>query len=181
MVTLRPNPPPVSPALARVIQDLAQAQGIQIPDPIPLASPSTPTSATARSYASATAAAEAASEWNSLLIQARAERGPQWDVLGQRYLVDVSSDLYFDPAALNPPPPEDLPDDALTREGTERPMVNGILHEGVASAASASPHLGTIGIGPGGGGTFSPSVDGREGSRFETPRRSLRSSGPNGA
>ncbi|KZP00470.1 hypothetical protein CALVIDRAFT_524797 [Calocera viscosa TUFC12733] len=168
MVALRPNPPPVSPALAQVINELAQRDGIQLPGPLPITAPSTPT--TGRSYASAAAAAESASEWNSLLIQARAERGPQWDILGQRYLVDEASDLYYDPTALNPPPPppaEESPPEA------DRPMVNGLLHEGT----SASPRPATIGL----GGTFSPSVDGRDGSRFETPRRSLRSSAPNGA
>lgn len=33
---------------------------------------------------------ESASEWNSLLITARAERGPQWDVGTQQY-VDLNS------------------------------------------------------------------------------------------
>jgi len=179
MTALRPHPPPVSPQLARVIQELAQREGIQLPGPVPLAAPSTPTGG--RSYTGAAAAAEAASEWNSLLIQARAERGPQWDILSQRYLVDEASDLYYDPTALNPPPPalvEESPVDptlAAAGEG-ERPMVNGMLY-GRDETASPRPTPATIGI----GGTFSPSLDGREGSRFETPRRSLRSSAPNGA
>ncbi|KAF8676976.1 Vps51/Vps67 [Rhizoctonia solani] len=41
-----------------------------------------------------------ASEWNSLLISARASRGPQWDVGLQQYLVDKDSSLYFDPTPL---------------------------------------------------------------------------------
>ncbi|CAE7075259.1 unnamed protein product [Rhizoctonia solani] len=45
-------------------------------------------------------AAAQASEWNSLLISARAGRGPQWDVGLQQYLVDKDSNLYFDPTPL---------------------------------------------------------------------------------
>ncbi|GLB40435.1 hypothetical protein LshimejAT787_0803060 [Lyophyllum shimeji] len=45
-------------------------------------------------------AAQSASEWNSLLITARAERGPQWDVGTQQFLVDKYSDLYYDPTPL---------------------------------------------------------------------------------
>ncbi|KAF5381953.1 hypothetical protein D9615_004352 [Tricholomella constricta] len=45
-------------------------------------------------------AVESASEWNSLLITARAERGPQWDVGTQQFLVDKYSDLYYDPTLL---------------------------------------------------------------------------------
>ncbi|KAJ1300065.1 hypothetical protein OPQ81_002547 [Rhizoctonia solani] len=45
-------------------------------------------------------AAAQASEWNSLLISARAARGPQWDVGLQQYLVDKDSSLYYDPTPL---------------------------------------------------------------------------------
>jgi len=57
------------------------------------------------------AGADNASEWNSLLIHARAERGPQWDVATQMFHVDRGSDLYFDSTPLTtgaePPPSED--------------------------------------------------------------------------
>ncbi|KAK2463395.1 hypothetical protein APHAL10511_004481 [Amanita phalloides] len=43
---------------------------------------------------------ENASEWNSMLMTARAERGPQWDVGTQQFLVDEYSDLYYNPAPL---------------------------------------------------------------------------------
>jgi len=43
---------------------------------------------------------EAASEWNSLLASARAQRGPQWDVGTQQFQVDLGSTLYYDPAPL---------------------------------------------------------------------------------
>ncbi|KAF8071942.1 hypothetical protein FPV67DRAFT_908753 [Lyophyllum atratum] len=45
-------------------------------------------------------AVESASEWNSLLITARAERGPQWDVGTQQFLMDKYSDIYYDPTPL---------------------------------------------------------------------------------
>jgi len=43
---------------------------------------------------------EAASEWNSLLIRARAQRGPQWDVGTQQFQVDFGSTLHYDPTPL---------------------------------------------------------------------------------
>ncbi|KAF9003945.1 hypothetical protein BDQ17DRAFT_466630 [Cyathus striatus] len=43
---------------------------------------------------------ESASDWNSLLMTARAERGPQWDIGTQQFLVDKYSDLYYDPTLL---------------------------------------------------------------------------------
>ncbi|KAG1804995.1 uncharacterized protein HD556DRAFT_1303504 [Suillus plorans] len=45
-------------------------------------------------------AVESASEWNSLLITARAERGPQWDVGTQQFHVDQGSDLYYNSSPL---------------------------------------------------------------------------------
>ncbi|KAF7312270.1 hypothetical protein MIND_00240000 [Mycena indigotica] len=43
---------------------------------------------------------ESASEWNSLLITARAERGPQWDVGTQVFHIDQYSELYYDSTPL---------------------------------------------------------------------------------
>ncbi|KAI0649119.1 hypothetical protein C8Q79DRAFT_1007683 [Trametes meyenii] len=45
-------------------------------------------------------AIESASDWNSLLLTARAARGPQWDVGTQQWLVDEHSELYYDPEPL---------------------------------------------------------------------------------
>jgi len=36
-----------------------------------------------------------ASEWNSMLLTARAVRGPQWDVASQLFQVDKESQLYY--------------------------------------------------------------------------------------
>ncbi|KAL5485973.1 hypothetical protein ACEPAI_7017 [Sanghuangporus weigelae] len=46
------------------------------------------------------ASLENASEWNSLLLSARAQRGPFWDVSTQQFLVEKESELYYDPAPL---------------------------------------------------------------------------------
>ncbi|KAF6754462.1 hypothetical protein DFP72DRAFT_371539 [Ephemerocybe angulata] len=43
---------------------------------------------------------ESASEWNSLLMTARAERGPQWDIGTQQFLVEEHSELYYDSTPL---------------------------------------------------------------------------------
>ncbi|KAH6913112.1 hypothetical protein BKA70DRAFT_1261908 [Coprinopsis sp. MPI-PUGE-AT-0042] len=45
-------------------------------------------------------AIESASEWNSMLTTARAERGPQWDIGTQQFLVEEGSDLQFDATEL---------------------------------------------------------------------------------
>ncbi|KAI9060642.1 hypothetical protein FKP32DRAFT_1656085 [Trametes sanguinea] len=56
---------------------------------------------TALEPASALAQAiESASDWNSLLLTARAARGPQWDVGTQQWLVEEYSDLFYDPSPL---------------------------------------------------------------------------------
>ncbi|KAH7921035.1 hypothetical protein BV22DRAFT_1020114 [Leucogyrophana mollusca] len=56
-------------------------------------------------------AIEAASEWNSLLTTARAERGPQWDVGTQQFLVDYGSELYYDSSPLFEYRKQQRPDD----------------------------------------------------------------------
>jgi hypothetical protein len=45
-------------------------------------------------------AIESASEWNSMLLTARAERGPQWDIGTQQFQVEEDSNLYYDPSPL---------------------------------------------------------------------------------
>ncbi|XP_006459504.1 hypothetical protein AGABI2DRAFT_201826 [Agaricus bisporus var. bisporus H97] len=45
-------------------------------------------------------AVESASDWNSMLMTARAERGPQWDIGTQLFHVDKHSDLYYDSTPL---------------------------------------------------------------------------------
>jgi len=56
-------------------------------------------------------AAERASEWNSLLIAARADRGPQWDVGTQQFMVPRESPLYYDPSPLQAGPGDNKPDE----------------------------------------------------------------------
>ncbi|TFK75241.1 hypothetical protein BDN72DRAFT_832595 [Pluteus cervinus] len=55
---------------------------------------------TAQPHPDLAAAIESASDWNSMLLTARAERGPQWDVGTQQFLVDEYSELYYDPTPL---------------------------------------------------------------------------------
>ncbi|EIN04869.1 hypothetical protein PUNSTDRAFT_47148 [Punctularia strigosozonata HHB-11173 SS5] len=56
-------------------------------------------------------AIESASEWNSMLASARAERGPQWDVATQMrvFFVDEGSELYYDPTPLRGEPADAAP------------------------------------------------------------------------
>ncbi|GJJ08225.1 hypothetical protein Clacol_002434 [Clathrus columnatus] len=68
-----------------------------------------------------------ASEWNSLLITARAERGPQWDVATQRFMVDYGSTLYFDPSPLLGQQESELHDE--TNGGS--PRVDGTQNAGM--------------------------------------------------
>ncbi|KIK90949.1 hypothetical protein PAXRUDRAFT_656073 [Paxillus rubicundulus Ve08.2h10] len=75
---------------------------------------------------SLTQAIESASEWNSLLITARAERGPQWDVGTQQFQVDHGSDLYYDPTPLlealkQQRPREDYHNQPPARPGSMQP------------------------------------------------------------
>ncbi|KAF9509808.1 hypothetical protein BS47DRAFT_1487772 [Hydnum rufescens UP504] len=43
---------------------------------------------------------ESSSDWNSLLLTARAQRGPQWDVVTQQFMVDHNSGVYYDSTPL---------------------------------------------------------------------------------
>ncbi|KAG7451165.1 uncharacterized protein BT62DRAFT_926820 [Guyanagaster necrorhizus] len=65
-------------------------------------------------------AIENASEWNSLLIIARAERGPQWDIGTQQFHVDQYSDLYYDNTPLREVTKK--PEDESPQENTPGPQ-----------------------------------------------------------
>ncbi|TDL16571.1 hypothetical protein BD410DRAFT_816706 [Rickenella mellea] len=86
----RQNAQRLGPAVTAEVQTLARDEGIlvQLPPPVQ----EQPNSAGPTS--------ENASEWNSLLTTARADRGPQWDVGTQQFLVENESELYFDPTVL---------------------------------------------------------------------------------
>jgi len=60
-----------------------------------------------------------ASEWNSMLITARTQRGPQWDVASQLFQVDKESPLYYDhgPLAVGEPDPDNGDGQGLPSQG----------------------------------------------------------------
>ncbi|KAJ3507018.1 hypothetical protein NLJ89_g6541 [Agrocybe chaxingu] len=78
-----------------------------------------------------TQAIESASEWNSMLMTARAERGPQWDVGTQQFLVDKYSDLYYDPTPLRAAVKK-LTDDESSEDAPRQPQ----------QQSSSQPHPG---------------------------------------
>ncbi|KAF8596560.1 hypothetical protein BDV93DRAFT_610831 [Ceratobasidium sp. AG-I] len=100
------------------------------------------TSQTARSRAMSQA-----SEWNSLLISARASRGPQWDVGIQQYLVDNNSDLFYNPTPLhntespNDPRESEAPDGMDFTPG----MGSGALYSNSEAGTPATPKFGDDG------------------------------------
>ncbi|KAI0926070.1 hypothetical protein AcV5_008634 [Taiwanofungus camphoratus] len=86
----RHNSQRIGPAGTATIEALAREQRVRVD-----------VRQTAYDPSSALAQAiESASDWNSLLMTARAERGPQWDVGTQLFLVDEYSELYYDPSSL---------------------------------------------------------------------------------
>ncbi|KAI0058196.1 hypothetical protein BV25DRAFT_1830369 [Artomyces pyxidatus] len=86
----RHNTQRIGPALTAEVEATAREQGIRTDIRQP---PNEATSTLAL-------AIENASDWNSLLSTARAERGPQWDVGTQQFQVDAGSELYYDPSPL---------------------------------------------------------------------------------
>ncbi|KIY44013.1 hypothetical protein FISHEDRAFT_77928 [Fistulina hepatica ATCC 64428] len=85
-------------------------------------------------------AAENASEWNSLLTTARADRGPQWDIGTQQFLVEEYSELYYDPSLLL-----EIANKALLAEedGESEPPASGAgvsISSAPKSAGGSTPH-----------------------------------------
>ncbi|EPQ54375.1 hypothetical protein GLOTRDRAFT_130489 [Gloeophyllum trabeum ATCC 11539] len=109
----RHNSQRIGPALTSQVQTLAAEQGARVD-----------VRQTALEQSSALAlAVESASEWNSLLITARAERGPQWDCGTQQFLVDEGSELYYDPSPLLETVNKQLPkdEDSADRDASMHP------------------------------------------------------------
>ncbi|KAI9455998.1 hypothetical protein F5148DRAFT_984587 [Russula earlei] len=107
---------------------------------------------------------ESASEWNSLLLTARAERGPQWDVGTQQFQVEEGSSLYYDPSPLLeyqkeekqalPHPAEGLPSSSsnvhLAQRGHVFPMAghhsaNGVAMSPIVATPTRHIPLGQMG------------------------------------
>ncbi|KAH9944814.1 hypothetical protein B0H21DRAFT_694446 [Amylocystis lapponica] len=86
----RHNSQRIGPAVTAHVESLARTQRVRVD-----------IRQTARDPSSALAQAiESASDWNSLLMTARAQRGPQWDIGTQQFLVEEDSELYYDPSPL---------------------------------------------------------------------------------
>ncbi|KAH9960850.1 hypothetical protein BC827DRAFT_1205759 [Russula dissimulans] len=115
---------------------------------------------------------ESASEWNSMLLTARAERGPQWDVGTQQFQVEEGSNLYYDPSPLLeyqkedkqavPNPAEGLPSSSSNPHPVQRgppfPMAghhstNGVIMSPIVATPTRHGIPGQMG-GPYGGPQF---------------------------
>ncbi|TFY70464.1 hypothetical protein EVG20_g2546 [Dentipellis fragilis] len=157
----RHNTQRIGPALTGQVESLARSQGLTTDIRQP----------TNESSSSIAQAIESASDWNSLLTTARADRGPQWDVGTQQFLVEEESELYYDPSPLleylkegqsedgpsgEGAPPNGMPGTPLNRG--HQPMggqyqVNGMMS---SPAIAASPRHGLPGQYPGSGFTPIP-------------------------
>ncbi|KAI0694611.1 hypothetical protein BC835DRAFT_998515 [Cytidiella melzeri] len=82
-------------------------------------------------------AIDSASEWNSLLLTARADRGPQWDIGTQQYHVDEHSTLYYDPTPLREHEKESKASAEETEKKEQRPAMPPPEH----ITAEVSPQL----------------------------------------
>ncbi|KAF5359091.1 hypothetical protein D9756_003479 [Leucocoprinus leucothites] len=85
-------------------------------------------------------AVESASEWNSLLMTARAERGPQWDIGTQQFHVDKESDLYYNPTPLLELVKKELEDDSPDAQAQAHAPQHG--HHLPPGHPGAMPHPG---------------------------------------
>ncbi|KAF9048669.1 hypothetical protein BJ165DRAFT_1461623 [Panaeolus papilionaceus] len=83
-------------------------------------------------------AIESASEWNSRLMTARAERGPQWDVGTQQFLVDKYSDLYYDPTPLREAVKKVTEDEDTESNAGQRPSHSSHTNQQVQLSHSMS-------------------------------------------
>ncbi|KAF8808709.1 hypothetical protein BYT27DRAFT_7163954 [Phlegmacium glaucopus] len=129
---------------------------------------------TAQPSSKLTQAIESASDWNSLLMTARAERGPQWDIGTQQFLVDKYSELYYDPTplleAVKKETEEEQPEEApqqhqhhqapfqLQHNISMSPRHHTPMRErdfGMSNIHPHHPHMG-VGVGVGGGREQSP-------------------------
>ncbi|KAI5119437.1 hypothetical protein M0805_008376 [Coniferiporia weirii] len=113
----RQNSQRIGPSLTNHIRTVGRRDGIvvQLPPPVQ------------EQPGAVGASSENASEWNSLLLSARAQRGPFWDMGTQQFLVEKESALYYDPTPLV----------EAVRSLTEGQR-EGVQNPNVASTSSAS-------------------------------------------
>ncbi|KAF8307735.1 hypothetical protein DL93DRAFT_2171545 [Clavulina sp. PMI_390] len=102
---------------------------------------------------------ESSSDWNSLLLTARAQRGPQWDVTSQQFMVDRGSDIYYNFTPLmevhkdksEPPPPAPEPSSQPPPQHINM-MPDQMRNPGMHMPPQGYPGQGGMGGMPGGPG-----------------------------
>ncbi|VDB84776.1 unnamed protein product [Peniophora sp. CBMAI 1063] len=134
----RHNSQRIGPALTAKVEELAKQAKLRTDLRQPTNEPSS----------TIAQAIENASDWNSMLLTARAERGPQWDIGTQQFLVEVNSTLYFDPTPVRTHLKDERP-----APSASNPSSNSISHPSNASASHSNsrgpPYIpnGNISIG----------------------------------
>ncbi|KAI0300914.1 hypothetical protein BC826DRAFT_1102226 [Russula brevipes] len=94
-------------------------------------------------------AIENSSEWNSMLLTARAERGPQWDMGTQQFQVEEDSTLYYDPSPLLEYQKEDkqevveVPSSSSNPHPTQRGQPYPMIGHHSANGVTMSPVVAT--------------------------------------
>ncbi|KZV64439.1 hypothetical protein PENSPDRAFT_677713 [Peniophora sp. CONT] len=154
----RHNSQRIGPALTAKVEELAKVQRLRTDLRQPTNEPSS----------TIAQAIENASDWNSMLLTARAERGPQWDIGTQQFLVEVNSSLYFDPTPVRThlkderPPP--TPSASHPPPSSRNPQPRGDLpggmppymQNGSISIGGMNPNTPQRGGGMMGGGSMGP-------------------------
>jgi len=144
----RHNSQRIGPGVTAHVESLAREQNIRVDVRQTAFDPST----------ALAQAIDSASEWNSLLMTARAERGPQWDIGTQQFLVDEDSDLHYDPSPLLEYQKEGQEENEQTKDRPSIPPPD--FHSGSNTPqtrrnAPLPPSQNTIGFSPRHPGQFS--------------------------
>ncbi|KAF9648764.1 hypothetical protein BDM02DRAFT_2073680 [Thelephora ganbajun] len=132
------NSKKVGPKLAKEITSVAKREKVKI-DVKQTVDPTT-----------ALALAISASEWNSLLMTARADRGPQWDIGTQMFMVDKGSDLYYNPTPLTGKESRHESSDKGIEPPNRLGQQLGQMHGQMQSPNMPQHHPGMMGGFPGG-------------------------------
>ncbi|KAI0027146.1 hypothetical protein K488DRAFT_91237 [Vararia minispora EC-137] len=132
----RHNSQRIGPALTAQVELLAKQQSIRTDIRQPTNEPSS----------TIAQAIESASDWNSMLLTARADRGPQWDVGTQQFLVEKETDLYYDPTPIRGYL-KDEKVEAAKAEAASQPMSTPrISHRGPPNGSGVPLQYGVNGV-----------------------------------